>query len=399
MSWLESLTPTPWLRATIGLALLALVALLLYLVARRYVLRGVRNLIDRSSISWDGTLFENHVPHRLALFVPLIVLELGMVWVPDLSPAMAVQLRRVLSAAMFGVSALTLAALLSAGHSLYLRSTTDSARTISTYVQLTKLIVYLVATIFVVARLLDESPWYFMSGLGAILAVVLLIFRDTILSLIASIQVTHLDLVRLGDRIEMAQLGADGDVVDVALTAVKVRNLDRTVTIIPTHRFMDQGFRNWRSMVEGGGRRIMRAIPISMTSIRFLTDEEVERFRGEPGLADYLDGEDAPERPTNLGALCARITAYLHAHPSIRDDLPLMVRQLEPTPDGLPLQVYAFAADTRLVQYEAIQSELFDWIFPLVGEFGLEIYQRPTGRDAVSAGDAIGHLASGQSGS
>jgi len=404
MSWLHSFIPNPWLRTAVDLALLSMLALVAYVVARRYILRGMRKLIDESSFSWDGTLFENRVPHRLSLFIPLLVLEMGMVWIPDFSPAAVERIQRVIGAGMFGVGALTLAAFLSAGHTLYLRSSAASARTITTYVQLTKLIVYMVAAVFVVARLLDESPWYFMSGLGAVLAVVLLIFRDTILSLVASIQVTHLDLVRIGDRIEMPQLGADGQVIDIALTAVKVRNLDRTVTVIPTHKFLDQGFRNWRSVMDGGGRRIMRSIPLSTSSIRFLTPEEMEGFQREPVLAEYLrstalsgDGS-AAGRPTNLGALRATIIAYLRAHPHIRDDLPMMVRQLELTTEGVPLQIYAFASEALLEGYESTQTEIFDQILPMVREFGLEIYQRPTGRDLAHLESSSNRLAGNEAG-
>lgn len=394
-----SLLGTPWVQAAIGLGLLLVVALLLYLVARRYVLRGMRKLIDLSSVEWDGMLFQHRVPHRMSLIIPLLVMDLGLPWVPGLRPDTMDLLRRVVGAGMLLVAALTLVAFLSAAFSLYLRSSAAPARTITSYIQLTKVSVYLVAAVFVVARLANQTPWYLVSGLGAIMAIVLLIFRDTLLSMVASVQVANLDLVRLGDRIEMPQLGADGEVVDIALTSVQVRNLDRTITIIPTHLFLTNSFRNWRAMVEEGGRRIMRAVHVNTGSIRFLDEEELRQLGASERLHAGPRGTLPPPgarieageaggcpriphaRATNIGALRAYLTAYLREHPSIRQDLPLFVRQLEATPEGLPLQLYAFATDTRLEPFEAIQAEIFDHVMGVIGEFGLEVYQRPAGRD------------------
>lgn len=393
----------PWVQATLGLALLGLAALLLHLVARRYVLALVHRLVKRTRVAWDEVVFEHRVPHRASLVVPLLAFQAGIEWVPGLAEEPEGLVRRLVAACLILVGALTLDAFLSAAHGLYLRSGLAATRPIKSYVQLTKVFVYIVAGIFIVARLADQSPWFFVSGLGAMMAIVLLIFRDTLLSLVASVQLTSNDLIRVGDWIEMPQFGADGDVTDIALNTVKVQNWDRTITVIPTHKFLEHSFKNWRNMFEGGGRRIKRAIHVNMSTIRFLTDEEVERFSRFALLRDYMRAKvgeleehnarycDDPSvvvnarRLTNVGTLRAYIVAYLRSHPEIHPDLTFLVRQLAPTPEGLPLEIYVFTSDTRWARYEAVQADVFDHILAIVPEFGLSVYQRPSGTDLGAA--------------
>jgi miniconductance mechanosensitive channel len=297
------------------------------------------------------------------------------------------------------VGALIIDAFLSAAHALYLRSAAAATRPVKSYVQLAKVFIYVVAGIFIIARLADQTPWFFVSGLGAMMAILLLIFRDTLLSLVASIQLTNNDLIRVGDWIEMPQFGADGDVVDIALHTVKVQNWDRTITVIPTHKFLDHSFRNWRGMFEGGGRRIKRSIHINMGTIRFLSEPEIARLRRFALLQEYIDGKLAElaeynepylgdpdaivnaRRLTNVGTLRAYIIAYLKNHPQIHDGLTFLVRQLAPTPEGLPIEIYVFTRDTRWAYYEAIQADIFDHILAIVPHFGLSVYQRPSGGD------------------
>ncbi|HEY0969639.1 MAG TPA: mechanosensitive ion channel domain-containing protein [Gemmatimonadales bacterium] len=406
-SLLEQVSPTLsflsaqplWLQAVVGLAALVALALLLHVVTRRLVLTGVRMMVERTSVAWDGVLFQSHVPHRLARLVPLVALQAGLPFVPGLPAPLLGLLQRVVAATIIVVVARILDAFLTATHELYSRVPTAATRPIKSWVQLAKLFVYLVAGVFVVARLADQSPWFFVSGLGAMMAIILLIFRDTLLSLVASVQLTNNDLVRVGDWIEMPQFDADGDVIDIALNTVRVRNWDRTVTVIPTHKFLEHSFRNWRGMFEGGGRRIKRAIHVNTSSIRFLTEEEIERFGRFALLKDYIAAKvdelrehnarwgDDPEtivdsrRLTNVGTLRAYITAYLRNHPKIHQEMTFLVRQLAPTPEGLPLEIYVFTNDTRWAFYEGIQADVFDHILAMVPEFGLSVYQRPSGYD------------------
>lgn len=400
-----------WVQTLIGMSVLALVVLVLHVVARRYLLAAVHVLVKRSPGDWDEVLFEHRVPHRASGVISLFALRIGVEWIPGL-PALAVELlNRAVGAGLVLVIAFTLDALLSAAHTIYLRSPSAGLRPIKSYVQLTKIFIYLIAFIFVIATLAEQSPWYLVSGLGAAMAIILLIFRDTLLSLVASVQLTNNDLVRVGDWIEMPQFGADGDVVDIALTAVKIKNWDRTITVVPTHKFLDNSFKNWRAVFEGGGRRIKRAIHVNTTSIRFLTDEEIERFGRFPLLSDYIASkvEELAEhnaryaadpsailtsrRLTNIGTLRAYISAYLRGHPSIHQELTFLVRQLAPTPEGLPIEIYVFTNDTRWAYYEGIQADIFDHILAMIDQFGLEVYQRPSGRDV--AGLAGVTLASG----
>jgi miniconductance mechanosensitive channel len=270
-------------------------------------------------------------------------------------------------------------------------------------VQLVKVLLFIIAGIFIVARLADQTPWFFVSGLGAMMAIVLLLFRDTLLSLVASIQLTNNDLIRVGDWIEMPQFGADGDVIDIALNNVRVQNWDRTISVIPTHKFLEHSFRNWRGMSESGGRRIKRAICVDTSTIRFFDAEEIERFSRFALLREYMAGKVGElkehnarysydpsiipnaRRLTNVGTFRIYIREYLRSHPKVHAGMTFLVRQLAPTPEGLPIEVYVFSSDIRWVQYEEIQADIFDHILAMAPEFGLRIYQRSSGQDIVSA--------------
>jgi miniconductance mechanosensitive channel len=233
-------------------------------------------------------------------------------------------------------------------------------------------------------------------------AVLLIVFKDTLLSLAASIQLTSQKVIQVGDWLELPQFGADGDVIDVALYTITVQNWDKTITVIPTHRVMSDSFKNWRGMQEAGGRRIKRSIRIDLNSIRFLEPEEVERFKQFRLLEDYLDEKQAEldrynsaigvdsasavnlRRLTNIGTLRAYIVNYLRHHPDIHDDMTLIVRQLQPGNDGLPIEIYCFTNDTNWVKYEGIQSDLFDHVCAIVPEFGLRLFQQPSGADITA---------------
>jgi miniconductance mechanosensitive channel len=272
-------------------------------------------------------------------------------------------------------------------------------RPIKGYLQVAKLFVFIVGGVLTVASALDRSPVVFLAGVGAMTAVLLLIFRDTILSLVASIQIASNDMVRIGDWIEMPKYGADGDVIDVALHTVKVQNWDKTITTIPTYKLIEDSFKNWRGMSESGGRRIKRSIFIDMTSVRFLSDEDVEHFASYELLARYVrdkreelseynrDRADVLQnnarRMTNLGTFRRYLVEYLKQNPNIHapDEMTLLVRQLQPGPEGIPIQIYAFAKDVRWVQFEDIQSDVFDHVLAVLPKFGLRIFQNPTGND------------------
>lgn len=389
----------PVVQAVVGLAVLITAVLLLHLIARPLVVRVVATIIERSTVSWDDTFVEKRVPHRLSLLIPLIALRAGLPLVEGIPLALTVLLQRIVGSLMILVVALTIDAIMSAGQAMYSRTPAATTRPIRSYVQLAKIILYLIAGIFIVARLADQSPWYFVSGLGAMMAIILIIFRDTLLSLVASVQLTSNDLVRVDDWIEMPQFGADGDVLDISLTSVTIKNWDSTTSVVPTHKFLDNSFKNWRGMFERGGRRIKRAIHVNMSGVRFLEPEEVEHFRRFVLLREYIDSKlteleeynapyaDDPEaivnarRLTNIGMLRAYIIAYLRNHPMIHQQMTFLVRQLAPTPEGLPLEIYVFTKDTRWAVYEGVQADVFDHILAIIDQFDLKVYQRPSGDD------------------
>ena len=299
---------------------------------------------------------------------------------------------------------LTLAftAVLSAAHTIYAATAIAKERPLKGFVQLVQIIVWLLGGVLIISTLLDRSPLLLLSGFGAMTAILLLVFKDTILSLVASVQLTAQDMVRVGDWIEMPQFGADGDVVDVQLHTVKVQNWDKTITTIPTHRLITDSFKNWRGMSQAGARRIKRAIYIDVSTIRIQAQDEVDHFmrfallkdyikNKEQELADYnaglataVDAEVNRRRLTNIGTFRAYAYNYLKNHPKIHGSMTLIVRQLAPGPEGLPLEIYCFTNTTEWAVYEDIQSDIFDHLLAIVPEFGLRLYQKPAGTDLVN---------------
>lgn len=381
------------------LVLVAVVSLGLLPLARRYLVSALHRIIHSSQSHWGGKLVDAGVFQRGSWLVPLLVFHQGLRIVPAI-PAEAIEFFARLTLALLALVVVrTFSAVLKAANLIYASYPMARNRPINNYLQLLNIVAHSFAAIVMVAVLMDQSPWLFVSGLGAAMAIILLVFRDTLLSLVAGIQLTTNNLIQIDDWIEMPQFGADGDVVDISLHAIRVRNWDKTITVIPTHKFLDNAFKNWRGMRESGGRRIKRAFNVDMSSIRFLTEEEIEWFGRFALLHDYIErkkkeleehnrihGGDGrfianARRLTNIGTLRAYIVAYLRQHPKLRQDMLLIVRQLGPTPKGLPIEIYAFSADTNWVNYEGIQSDIFDHILAMVPQFGLHVYQEPTGRD------------------
>ena len=392
--WLAWLDRVPYGDTLAGLLALVVLALLANWLTHRVLLRVVRRLVRASPMSWDDALMARGVLTRLAHVVPALVLSAGIGLVPDLPPAVAAVVRNVAHAYVVLTVALSLGNLFNAIGDLYARDVVRAqSRPIKGYLQVAKLLVFLLAGVLVVATLIDRSPLILLSGLGAMTAVLLLVFKDTILSLVASVQLSGNDMLRVGDWIEMPALGADGDVIDIALNTVKVQNWDKTITTIPTYRLISESFKNWRGMSEAGGRRIKRALLIDQASVRFLEKDERDALRRVALIDEYLDAKRAEleawnaqreaagkdpvnaRRVTNLGTFRAYALAYLRAHAGIRDDMTLLVRQLDPGPTGLPLEIYCFTATTAWAEYEGIQSDIFDHLLAILPQFGLKVFQ------------------------
>jgi miniconductance mechanosensitive channel len=395
-AWL-ALHPTS--ATALGFVALLLSAAFSFFVVRRYLLRVVAKVIRKTEVKWDDALLESNGLRHAASMAPWLVIYFGEPLLPNVPARLDVFLERGTLVCLAISATLTLNSFLSAVNTVYSRFEIAKDRPIKGYVQVAKLFVFIFGGVVIVAVALDKSPLAFLAGVGAMTAVLLLIFRDTILSLVASVQIASNDMVRIGDWIEMPKYGADGDVIDVALHTVKVQNWDKTITTIPTYRLIEDSFKNWRGMSESGGRRIKRSVFIDMTSVRFLTGEELERFSRYALLSQYMTEKKAAieahnrgkggglennaRRLTNLGTFRRYLVEYLARHPSIhpRSEMTLLVRQRQPGPDGIPIEIYAFSKDTRWVQYEDIQSDIFDHVLSIVPDFGLRVFQNPTGSD------------------
>ena len=391
----------------VGLLALILTCWVATWLTRRVVLVILTRLVRKTSFKWDDVLLDAHVFRRASLFVPSILLYSGLQVLPLLATGLRTALDRLAQAAVVWVGAATAGAFLSALNRIYARMADAKSRPIKGYLQIVRIFAYLVASVLVVAILIDRSPWLFLSGLGAMTAVVILVFKDTILSLVASIQLSGNDMVRVGDWIEMPKYGADGDVIDIALHTVKVQNWDKTIVTIPTYKLIDESFKNWRGMAEAGGRRIKRALAIDMRSVRFLEDEDLQRLGRFALLEQYLADKRAEleaynrehcadpsfeanaRRLTNLGTFRAYVVAYLRHHPKIHQELTFLIRHLAPTPQGLPLEIYVFTNDTVWAHYEAIQADIFDHLLAIVPEFGLRVFQEPSGADMAALAQGI----------
>ncbi len=394
----------PVLPTAAVLSALAVAALLADRIARRLLLAIVRKFVERTSVSWDNTLVEHKVLDRLVHLVPAVIVFTTIEFVPDLSEDVAQVVRNVSMGYMVLILTWALSSALSAANAIYAQTEIAKERPLKGFVQLIQIAVWSFGGVLVVAALLDRSPLLLLSGLGAMTAILLLVFKDTILSLVASVQLTATDMVRVGDWIEMPELGADGDVIDVQLHTVKVQNWDKTITTIPTHRLISDSFKNWRGMTESGGRRIKRSLVIDITSIRFHTEEEIERFSRFALLEDYIGRKQQElteyntnlqkhvdesvnlRRLTNIGTLRAYAYNYLRNHPKVHQGMTLIVRQLEPDADGLPLELYCFTNTTAWTEYEDIQSDIFDHLLAVVPEFGLRLFQQPSGFDFLDFG-------------
>ncbi len=386
-----------------GFLLLVLAAYVAYRITKQVLLTTVGRIVRRTSFEWDDTLQEFKVFDRLADVAPAVAVYYGVALIPSWPQAAQLVIGRVAGATIILVALLSAGALLSAVNAIYSATPTGRDRPIKGYVQIVKILLYVVGGVVIVSTLIDRSPLIFLSGIGAMTAVLLFIFRDTILSFVASLQIASYDLVRVGDWIEAPQYGADGDVIDIALHTIKVQNWDKTVTTIPTHRLIDGSFKNWRGMSESGGRRIKRSIYVDMNTIRFLSEADLDHFERFALLQGYVQGKreelagDAAEptgdpelivnsrRLTNIGTFRVYLTAYLRRHSQIHSGMTQMVRQLDPTPDGLPLEIYAFTNTTDWLEYEGIQADIFDHLLAIAPAFGLRAFQHPAGRDIETA--------------
>ncbi|MCG6870779.1 MAG: mechanosensitive ion channel family protein [Gammaproteobacteria bacterium] len=393
----------PWLPAAAGIGVLVLLALLVQVLAKRVLLAGVQLVVERTRATWDDMLVDHKVFVYLARILPAMVIAIGIGLIPGLADRAVRLVHNVVTAYVVVMLMLALNAALSTANQFYETLPVSRSRPLKGFVQLLQIAVYVLGTVLVIAALLDRSPALLLTGFGAMTAILMLVFKDTILSLVASVQISGQDLVQVGDWIEMPQFGADGDVVDVQLHTVKVQNWDKTITTIPTHRLISDSFKNWRGMSESGGRRIKRAIHIDTSTIRFLSPEEEERFADFELLQAYMreklreireqnagvegDAGASARRLTNVGTFRAYAFNYLKHSPHIHRGMTLLVRQLSPGAEGLPIEIYCFTNTTEWKLYEDIQADIFDHFLAIIPSFGLKVFQLPSGSDVAGALD------------
>jgi len=379
-----------------------LVAYISLIVVRKVLINIIERIARRSRTKIDDFLIESKTLNRVAYIVPLLVIDASTNLV-ELPEGVASSISVVSHVLIIMVTLLAITSFLNGINRFYETLEISKERPIKGYLQVGNIVIILIGIIFIVGIFTNKSPWAILTGIGALTAVLLLIFRDTILSFVAGIQITGYDLIHRGDWIEVPQYGADGDVIDIALHTVSVQNWDKTITVIPTHKLTEGGFKNWRGMKQSGGRRIKRSVYIDVSSIRFCDEELRNRFRKVQLITDYVDrkleeldrynkehgiDESFPvngRRMTNIGTFRAYVEQYLRHHPRVRQDLTLMVRQLRPEPTGLPIEIYAFVNTTDWVQYEAIQADIFDHILAVVSHFDLRVFQNPAGGDIKEA--------------
>ena len=382
-----------------GILLVAVLAWLANLVAKQLILRVVKYLVARTPTKWDDKFVERDVFSRLSHLAPAIVIYLGLPLVLGAYPTATVFAIKLTQIYMIVVGLLVLNGLLSAANDIY--QTFEASRQIplTSFIQVIKVVLWCIGGIVVVAILVDKTPLYLLSGLGAITAVLMIVFKDPILGFVGGIQLSANKMVAIGDWIEMPSHKANGDVIDVALTTVKVRNWDKTITTIPTYDLISKPFKNWKGIQDMGGRRICRSVHLDQNSIRFLDDEALARLSRIQVLREFLQLKQAEvgeyneqhqvddsspvngRRLTNVGTFRAYVEAYLRTHPRIREDMTFLVRQEAPGPSGLPIQIYVFTDTTAWGEYEGIQSDIFDHVLAVLPEFGLRVFQDPTGMD------------------
>ena len=376
-----------------------IVSLLSYLIAKHFILKGLTAIIGRTETTWDDMILRKKVFNRLAYIAPAVVIYI-FIPIPFTGYEGLISLVNSIALIyMIAIGIMAIDAFLNASLAIYETYEVSNRIPIKGFIQVTKIIIYFTCGIFIISILLNKTPIYLFSSLGALTAVLMFIFKDSILGFVAGIQLSANQMVANGDWIAMPKYGADGTIVEIALTTVKVQNWDKTITTIPTYALITESFKNWRGMSESGGRRIKRSINLDVNTIQFCTQEMLDRFSKIQYISDYIENkknevqennklnqvDDSSlvngRRMTNIGTFRAYVEAYLRNHPRINKDMTFLVRQLAPTEHGLPIEIYVFSKDQEWAVYESIQANIFDHLLAVVPEFDLQVFQEPSGRD------------------
>lgn len=405
--WIENLllrqefshTLVPYITFLILVVLTGVVIVTGVYFARIFLTTTVGNLANKTKTQWDDFLVKHKLLNALSLIVAVVLLKVAVPFLFQGVPKILDMMEKLVDIYLLYVIILILQAILRATEEVLLSSKVYINKPIASYFQLIRIVLIILGFILALSILLSKSPLYFFGAFGAISAILLLIFKDTILGLVASVQISANDMVRIGDWVEMPKFNADGDVMSINLNTVKIQNWDKTVTTVPTYYFVTEGFKNWRGMRDSGGRRIRRNLRISLSSVKFVDKEMREQFLKMHLIRDYiLERQELIEeynednnidttmlingrRLTNIGVFRMYVLKYLEQHPGVHKGMTMMVRHQTPDEFGVPLQVYCFTNSVAWVDYEGTQSDIFDHLFAAAPFFGLEIFQKPTGKD------------------
>ncbi|MCU0661437.1 MAG: mechanosensitive ion channel family protein [Myxococcota bacterium] len=390
-----------WVVVILGLVLLMLAA---YGLLSGLVVRIIMAFVRRTKTKWDDALMERRLFRRLSHLGPALLLF----FCAKLLPPIDALTERIAVVYLLIIGLLALLSAIDAGIDIYQTYPVSRHRPIKGIAGVVKIILVGFAMVLSLAVILNRSPWLLLSGMGALTAVLLIVFKDTLLGFVAGMQLTVNNMVAIGDWIEMPKYGADGEVIDISLHTVKVQNWDKTITTIPSYALVSDSFKNWRGMTASGGRRIKRALLLDSTSFAFLKKDQLDRLEGMDLIGEYVRSrrqeialhneahvqnkatEGNGRAMTNIGTFRAYIEAYLRAHPGIHQGMTLMVRHREPGPDGLPLEIYAFTSTSQWAQYEAIQADVFDHVMTIAPKFDLRLFQQPSGHDVAQLSSSAG---------
>ncbi|MBS4197769.1 mechanosensitive ion channel family protein [Bacillus sp. FJAT-49870] len=384
-----------YLSVFIQILIIAILCILANFITKSIVIRIINHYVTKTHFKWGNIILERKIFRKLSHIVPALIIYHFSTTFPSYQSWI---IKGAITYIII-VGLMVLDSFLNAVDDIYRTYEISKVKPIKGYIQVVKIVVVIIAGIIIIANLIGKSPAILLSGIGALSAVLMLIFKDSLLGLVAGIQLTSNDMVRVGDWIEMPKYGADGDIIEISLNTVKVQNFDKTITTVPSYALISDSFINWRGMQNSGGRRMKRPIFIDTNSIIFCTEDMIEKFKNIHYLRDYIDNKEREieeynaknevnrnnkvngRAMTNIGVFRAYITNYLKNHSGINQEMTQMVRQLEPTEHGLPIEIYAFSNDVRWAVYESVQSDIFDHLFAVAPEFGLRVYQNPTGND------------------
>jgi len=398
--WLDQFA---WYDDSLRFLTVIIISVLFYFISKNVIIKVAEQLIKKTRTELDDVLFQEKFLKRISYVLSLIIINSFAYLIPELTAL----IHKIISAVIVYLFVALANGILTGVYEYYELTSKNRDKPIKGYLQIVKIIIWVFGTIVIIGILLDQSPWALIGGLGALTAVLLLVFRDTILSFVASIQISNYDLVKVGDWIEVPKYGADGDVIDISLNIVKIQNFDKTITVIPTYKLVEDSFKNWRGMTASGGRRIKRSVFIDQSSIKFADDELLAKLKNISIITDYLkqkskDVEEFNEennidnselvngrRLTNVGTFRAYLINYLKQRNDIDKSMTFLVRQLAPGAEGLPIEIYVFANTTKWDDYESIQADIFDHILAVVPSFDLRIFQSPTGNDFRQIGNKL----------